>query len=104
MATRDLIAQQALGGALPGPVDPDVAPYPDRIDEPDGRPERATAAQPQRVAYLLPDQRGHPTKGLYPFQWNWDSCLTALGQSHYDEERAWNEIATLFAHQWENGM
>jgi hypothetical protein len=20
-----------------------------------------------------------PTKGLYPFQWNWDSCLTALG-------------------------
>ena len=19
-----------------------------------------------------------PTKGLYPFQWNWDSCLTAL--------------------------
>ena len=19
-----------------------------------------------------------PTHGLYPFQWNWDSCLTAL--------------------------
>ena len=19
-----------------------------------------------------------PTKGLHPFQWNWDSCLTAL--------------------------
>ncbi|MBK8082702.1 MAG: hypothetical protein IPK28_02095 [Devosia sp.] len=45
-----------------------------------------------------------PTKGLYPFQWNWDSCLTALGQVHYDEARAWTEIETLFAHQWPDGM
>ncbi len=45
-----------------------------------------------------------PTKGLYPFQWNWDSCLTALGQTHYDEARAWTEIETLFAHQWPDGM
>lgn len=45
-----------------------------------------------------------PTKGLYPFQWNWDSCLTALGQSHYDEARAWTEVDTLFAHQWPDGM
>jgi hypothetical protein len=45
-----------------------------------------------------------PTKGLYPFQWNWDSCLTALGQRHYDEARAWTEIETLFAHQWPCGM
>ncbi len=59
---------------------------------------RAVLAENDRGSYTV------PTKGLYPFQWNWDSCLTALGQSHYDEERAWNEIATLFAHQWENGM
>lgn len=45
-----------------------------------------------------------PTRGLYPFQWNWDSCLTALGQAHYDEDRAWTEIETLFAHQWPDGM
>ncbi|HMO06142.1 MAG TPA: trehalase family glycosidase [Paracoccaceae bacterium] len=45
-----------------------------------------------------------PTKGLYPFQWNWDSCLTALGQRHFDEGRAWTEIETLFAHQWPCGM
>ena len=45
-----------------------------------------------------------PTKGLYPFQWNWDSCLTALGQAYYDEARAWTEIETLFAHQWPDGM
>lgn len=45
-----------------------------------------------------------PTHGLYPFQWNWDSCLTALGLSHTDEARAWLEIETLFAHQWPDGM
>lgn len=45
-----------------------------------------------------------PTHGLYPFQWNWDSCLVALGQSHIDIDRAFTEIETLFAHQWEDGM
>ncbi len=45
-----------------------------------------------------------PTHGLYPFQWNWDSCLTALGQATYDESRAWLEIETLMAHQWPDGM
>ena len=45
-----------------------------------------------------------PTKGLYPFQWNWDSCLTALGFSHFDESRAWLEIESLFEHQWDDGM
>ncbi|AEQ53669.1 hypothetical protein KKY_3687 [Pelagibacterium halotolerans B2] len=45
-----------------------------------------------------------PTKGLYPFQWNWDSCFTAIGQAHFDQNRAWTEIETLFAHQWPDGM
>ncbi|MBU0781249.1 MAG: hypothetical protein KKC72_14545, partial [Alphaproteobacteria bacterium] len=45
-----------------------------------------------------------PTHGLYPFQWNWDSCLTAIGQAHIDEGRAWTEIDTLFDHQWDDGM
>lgn len=53
------------------------------------------------------NDRGHytvPTHGLYPFQWNWDSALSALGFSHFDEARAWIEIETLFAHQWDDGM
>jgi glycogen debranching enzyme len=61
----------------------------------------------QAVEVLRVNDRGTytvPTDGLYPFQWNWDSCLTALGQSHYDERRAWTEIETLFAHQWSDGM
>jgi hypothetical protein len=45
-----------------------------------------------------------PTHGLYPFQWNWDSCLTALGQQHFDNARAWLEVETLVAHQWPDGM
>ncbi len=45
-----------------------------------------------------------PTNNLYPFQWNWDSCLTAIGFSYFDEARAWLEIETLFEHQWNDGM
>lgn len=59
------------------------------------------------AAILAENDRGTytvPTKGLYPFQWNWDSCLTALGQAHIDEGRAWTEIETLLAHQWPDGM
>lgn len=45
-----------------------------------------------------------PTHGLYPYQWNWDSCLTALGLYYLNEERAWIEIETLFKYQWDDGM
>lgn len=45
-----------------------------------------------------------PTSGLYPFQWNWDSCLVSIGQQHVNEERAWTEMLTLFEHQWDDGM
>ncbi len=45
-----------------------------------------------------------PTSGLYPFQWNWDSCLVSIGQQHVNEARAWTEMQTLFQHQWDDGM
>jgi glycogen debranching enzyme len=45
-----------------------------------------------------------PTHGLYPFQWNWDSAITALGWMKFDEVRAWQEIEILFSGQWDNGM
>ncbi len=44
-----------------------------------------------------------PTSGLYPFQWNWDSCLVALGWSTFNKDRAWQEIESLFEAQWSNG-
>jgi hypothetical protein len=45
-----------------------------------------------------------PTRGLYPYQWNWDSMFVALGFSEFDLERAWTEVETLFQGQWQNGM
>jgi hypothetical protein len=45
-----------------------------------------------------------PAKGLYPHQWLWDSCFTAIGQRHYDVERAKLEILSLLRGQWSNGM
>ncbi len=45
-----------------------------------------------------------PTKGLYPFQWNWDAGITALGWLSIDEARAWEEMDKLFEGQWDNGM
>jgi glycogen debranching enzyme len=66
-----------------------------------------TLLQDRAIEILQENDRGTytvPAKGLYPFQWNWDSCLTALGQRHIDEDRALTEIETLLAHQWPCGM
>lgn len=45
-----------------------------------------------------------PTKGMYPFQWNWDSAFVALGFATFDMNRAWQEIETLFDGQWSDGF
>ncbi len=45
-----------------------------------------------------------PSPSLYPHQWNWDSGFIAIGYSHYDQERAQQEILSLFSYQWPNGM
>lgn len=41
---------------------------------------------------------------IYPHQWLWDSCFVAIGQRHYDVERAKIEILSLLRAQWSNGM
>lgn len=45
-----------------------------------------------------------PTKGLYPYQWNWDSAFAAWGYATFDLARAWQEMETLMAAQWDDGM
>ncbi|WP_417685694.1 MGH1-like glycoside hydrolase domain-containing protein [Roseibium sp.] len=45
-----------------------------------------------------------PTKGLYPYQWNWDSVFVAFGFATFDLNRAWTEIENLFEGQWADGM
>ncbi|WP_371255999.1 hypothetical protein [Ruegeria sp. 6PALISEP08] len=56
---------------------------------------------------LIANDRGGytiPTEGLYPYQWNWDSAIAALGFAQFDLDRAWTEIETLFTGQWKDGM
>jgi hypothetical protein len=45
-----------------------------------------------------------PSVRLYPHQWLWDSCFTAIGIARYDPHRAADELRALFRGQWENGM
>lgn len=45
-----------------------------------------------------------PSNVLYPHQWLWDSCFTAIGLRHYDVDRAKTEILSLLEGQWHNGM
>ncbi len=45
-----------------------------------------------------------PTADLYPFQWYWDSVITALGWQTFDEERAWEELEYIMKGQWNNGF
>lgn len=45
-----------------------------------------------------------PCKGLYPFQWKWDSGFIAIGYAHYDTDKAKSEIKTLLDAQWSNGF
>jgi hypothetical protein len=61
----------------------------------------------QAKQVLHDNDHGHyiaPAKGLYPHQWLWDSCFTAIGLRHLDVERAKTEILSLLRGQWSNGM
>src|ERR1041384_4354088 len=61
----------------------------------------------QAIAVLKTNDRGLytiPASRLYPHQWLWDSCFIAIGQRHYDTERAKIEILSLLRAQWANGM
>ncbi len=45
-----------------------------------------------------------PSENVYPHQWLWDSCFIAIGQRHYNVDRAKTEILSLLRGQWTNGM
>ena len=44
-----------------------------------------------------------PSPTLYPHQWSWDSAFIAIGRSWYDQDRAQQELRSLFAGQWADG-
>lgn len=45
-----------------------------------------------------------PSPRLYPHQWNWDSGFIAIGYSYFDQEKAFQELRSLFDAQWKTGM
>lgn len=68
--------------------------------------ERA-ALSAQAKAVLDGNWMGSATKpapNLYPHQWSWDSAFIAMGYAHYDQQRAEDELRSLFVAQWSNGL
>jgi hypothetical protein len=59
---------------------------------------RRTLQANDRGGYAVPSPR------LYPFQWNWDAAINALGWQTFDEARAWQEVRSLQSGQWANGL
>jgi glycogen debranching enzyme len=45
-----------------------------------------------------------PGPRMYPFQWNWDSALVAVGLARVDPERGRTEVRSLLRGQWADGM
>jgi len=45
-----------------------------------------------------------PSRATYPYQWNWDSALIALGWAEIDPDRAWTELEMLAGARDEQGM
>jgi hypothetical protein len=62
------------------------------------RRARAVLDRNRAGAYTCPSVR------LYPHQWLWDSCFTAIGIARFDPHRAADELRSLLRGQWANGM
>jgi hypothetical protein len=45
-----------------------------------------------------------PSRAVYPHQWLWDSCFHAIVWSHFDLERACDELRSILHWQRENGL
>ena len=45
-----------------------------------------------------------PAPAVYPFQWNWDSALIAIGLARVDVDRGRQEVRALLQGQWADGM
>jgi glycogen debranching enzyme len=51
-----------------------------------------------------PYERTIPSKDYYVHEWLWDSAGIAMGLVHLNEEAAFNELLSLIAGQWNDGL
>ncbi len=51
-----------------------------------------------------PYERIIPSRDYYVHQWLWDTAGVAMGLVHVREEAAFNELLSLTAGQWNNGL
>lgn len=61
----------------------------------------------EAMSVLEANWLGHatrPSPGLYPHQWSWDAAFIAMGYARFRQDRAEQELASLFTGQWSNGM
>lgn len=72
---------------------------------------RAMSLESQAEDLLRRNRRWHkqhqytvPSPEVYPYQWLWDSCFHAIALSYFDPIGARNEIRSLFAMQYPDGM
>jgi glycogen debranching enzyme len=59
------------------------------------------------LSVLRRNDTGHfvkPAPAVYPFQWNWDSALAAIGLARVDVARGRQEVRGLLRGQWADGM
>jgi mannosylglycerate hydrolase len=77
-----------------------------------GQPEEPAMNEPDQLAdralgVLRRNDAGifvKPSPTVYPFQWNWDSALVAVGLARVDPARARQEVRSLLLGQWVDGM
>lgn len=72
-----------------------------------GSSDRDAQLVRQALEVLNGNWIGHATKPsprLYPHQWSWDSACHAIGYARFDQERAEQELVSLFRGQWRNGL
>ncbi len=68
--------------------------------------ERAELVRKAR-AVLDANWRGRstvPSHSLYPHQWSWDAAFIAIGRCWVEQERAQQELESMFEAQWTTGM
>ena len=77
------------------------------VEEPQEPIDTPVSLEDEAKAILKQNDRGSytaPAGDMYPHQWLWDSCFTAIGLRHLDIDRAQLELASLTRSQWSNGM